>query len=148
MTTETPETEKAGITPEPLVDLDAKKKRREEGEALLRLDGKLYRIRSLDEFGIRERKRLDRDGREFYKLYESDEESETDEQRLEMLVDRMFDAALDAPAAIRKKIHAADKVDVVLGFTQSPLLKVLAAARVIQQAQEEALETATPITGS
>jgi hypothetical protein len=128
-----------GKTAEPIVDLDLEKP-----EQTVRSGGKLYRLKTLDEFGLARQQRLNRDFSEFSELYRSSEElSDTDEQRLVMLLDRVFGDVLDAPASVKKKLTETQKAAVVLGFMLAPSMQQAA-----QIEQEKAREEASSTTSS
>lgn len=104
---------------EPLVDLDDVSAKR----PTVRFEAKLYEIRRLGEFGIAKQRLLQRDGREFALLWDSDDELTQDQdQRLKMLLDRVFEEVLDAPVDVRQKMGDGDRARVVLGFRIAPLL--------------------------
>ena len=91
--------------------------------------GKLYEIRRLDDFGIGKQRRLDRDGREFAQLWNSSEDFDDDSdsgQRLDFLLNRIFDDLLDAPDEVRDEFADAAKAKVVLDFSLAPLRELLA----------------------
>lgn len=124
-------------TPEPLVDLDD-----DDGDHrdTVRHEGKLYELKAINEFGIGKQHSLTRDGREFFRLWSSEDElSETDEQRLEMLLNRMLEAVMLAPATVKKKMSDGKKSRVVLAFTLAPVARRMAQA----QGQEVAAEAET-----
>jgi len=99
------------------------------------IDGKLYDVRVMDDFGIGAQRRLNRDGREFYQLWSATEDL-TDEQeaRMEQLLDRMFfgdekaPSIIDAPKTLLRRLGTGSRADVVLTFTLAPLQKLLLAA--------------------
>lgn len=118
--------------PAPLVDLDEGASER----PTARFGGERYDIRILDDFGIRQQQKLTRDGREFFRLWSSDEElSEEDGTRLERLLHEMFEAVFDAPEDIKAKLSDGKRAQVVLGFTLAPLAQRMA------QTQEQDPET-------
>lgn len=99
------------------------------------IDGKLYELRTLADYGIAAQQRLNRDGREFYSLWTADEELDDDQgKRLKFLLERMFHgdalvaSLLDAPKTVLKRLRDGDKADVVLAFTLAPLRKAALAA--------------------
>lgn len=104
------------------------------------VDGELYELRQNRDFGIAEQQSLNRDGREFGTLWNSENRlTGTQEKRLAMLLERLFKKVLDAPPEIRAKFGDADKADVVLHFTLAPLRKMMAEA-MAAQAQEQTIE--------
>jgi hypothetical protein len=120
----------AEVSPEPLVDLDEVAAIR----PTIRFRKHQYELRTLSEFGIRTQQKLTRDGREFSRLWTADDElTENELERLEMLLNRMFDKVLDAPAEIRTSLNDAQRSQVVLAFTLAPLHQAAAA----QQAKAE-----------
>jgi hypothetical protein len=119
------------VEAEPLVDLDDIAPDR----PTVRFGGKLYEMRVLDDFGIAKQHALNRDGREFYGLWTSDDElSDAQQQRLQMLLERMFDQVLDAPDTVKGELTDGKKTQVVLGFTLAPLVQQQ------KTAQKKALE--------
>ena len=103
--------------------------------------GKLYEIRRLDDFGIGKQRRLDRDGREFAQLWNSSEDFDDDSdsgQRLDFLLNRIFDDLLDAPDEVRDEFADAAKAKVVLDFSLAPLRELL--AENLRQAMQENTE--------
>ena len=104
--------------PEPLVDLDDIAP----SKPTVRYGGKLYEMRTLDDFGIEKQQQLTRDGREFFRLWSADDElNKKQRERLKMLLERMFDQVFDAPAAVKQELSDGKKAQVVLGFTLAPL---------------------------
>lgn len=133
---------KASDTPEPLVDLDAVTAARD----TIRYGEKLYELKSIDELGILDQQKVNRDGREFFKLWSSDQElSATEQQRLTMLLQRLLDMVLDAPRTVKAKLSDAQKAQIVLAFTRAPLMRL---AALIQEAQQDEARESDPTTGS
>lgn len=117
----------------PLIDLDDLSTDRD----TIRHGGKLYEIQAVHEFGAREQHRLERDNREFRKLQASDEElSEDQESRLDLLVNRMFDMVLIAPASVKKRMSDAQKAGVVTAFSYAPALRLARLQQMLTQIQE------------
>ena len=105
------------------------------------VDGKLYELRQNRDFGIAKQQQLNRDGREFGALWNSEKRlTSTQEKRLVLLLERLFTQVLDAPDEVRARFADADKADVVLHFTLAPLRKMMAEA----MAAQAAVETETP----
>ena len=101
------------------------------------VDGKLYELRQNRDFGIAAQQQLNRDGREFGTLWNSEKRlTGTQEKRLVMLLERLFKQVLDAPEDVRARFADADKADVVLHFTLAPLRKMMAEAMAAQAAQQ------------
>ncbi|MHB1950156.1 MAG: hypothetical protein ACYCQK_01625 [Acidiferrobacteraceae bacterium] len=107
------------------------------------IDGKRYELRSLADYGIGAQQRLNRDGRRFGALWNSEEDLTDDQQtELKFLLDRIFDgdekvaALVNAPRTVRSKVNDADRAEIVLDFCFAPLRKLLAAAAE-QQAQAD-----------
>lgn len=128
-----------------------------EAQPTWEIDGKLYELRTIGDYGIAAQQRLNRDGREFYSLWTADEELTDDQgKRLKFLLERMFNgdpaagimALLDAPKTVLRRMRDADKADVVLAFTLAPLRKAALAAAPAQealtdeQAQTESIQEA------
>lgn len=114
---------------------------------LWEIDGKLYDVRVMDDFGIAAQRRLNRDGRAFYELWTAEEDlSEEQEARMEQLLDRMFfgdgkaPSLIDAPKTLLRKLGTGSRADVVLTFTLAPLQKLLLQAA---QTETETLEAGT-----
>lgn len=102
----------------------------------LKVGGKLYEIKRLDDFGIGRQRRLDRDGREFAQLWNKAEELTDDEDvRLKFLLDRIFEDLLDAPEDVRGSFSDSQKAKVVLDFSLAPLRELL--AENLRQAMKE-----------
>jgi hypothetical protein len=119
------------VSPEPLVDLDEVAAVR----PTIRYAKQQYELKTLSEFGIRTQQKLTRDGREFSRLWTADDElTENELERLEMLLNRMYDQVLDAPNEIKASLNDAQRSQVVLAFTLAPLHQAAAA----QQAKAEA----------
>jgi hypothetical protein len=99
--------------------------------------GRLYEIKVRADFGIRDQQTLTRDGREWNALWNSDEELSDDQaDRLKLLLDRMFDKVLDAPATVRKQVGDEHRAEVVTVFTNARLL-MTAMAQAKAQAEQE-----------
>jgi hypothetical protein len=114
------------------------------GRPTWEIDGKFYELRQLTDYGIAAQQRLNRDGREFYQLWTSDDELTDDQgKRLKFLLERMFNGdalvaqLLDAPKGLVRKLNDGDKADVVLSFTLAPLRKAMAAAAQTEQPETE-----------
>ncbi|MGC2374249.1 MAG: hypothetical protein WA484_10280 [Solirubrobacteraceae bacterium] len=90
-------------------------------------EGKLYELKQMDDFGIEEQQRLTREGAEFDKLWNTDNLNKAGRGRLKMLLDRMFEAVLDAPPEIKKMLSDGQRSQVVLAFTLAPLAQAAAA---------------------
>lgn len=102
----------------------------------IEIDGKFYDLRVLGDFGIGKQQTLNRDGREFYQLWTSDDELTEDQQkRLKQLLERMYAEVLDAPKTVMRKLNDAEKADVVLTFTLAPLRNAMLAAQTEQTAE-------------
>ena len=102
------------------------------------VDGDLYELRQNRDFGIAEQQALNRDGREFGTLWNSEKRlTSTQEKRLRLLLERLFKKVLDAPDDVRARFADADKADVVLHFTLAPLRKMMAEAMAAQAEQPE-----------
>lgn len=119
------------------------------------IDGKLYDVRVLDDFGLAAQRRLNNDGQEFYRLYSSAEELTADQEaRMEQLLDRMFfgdakaPSLIDAPKTLLRKLGVASRADVVLTFTLAPLQKYLLAAAQAQMAEMDQAGVSEPTTAS
>lgn len=133
---------KAPVVPEPLVDLDDVAPDR----PTVRFQGALYEMATLDDFGIQDQHGLTRDGREFFRLWSSDDElTKSQKQRLTMLLERMFEKVFIAPDEVKAKLSDGKKSQVVLGFTLAPLAQ-RAAAQQIQTDEEPRNDP--PTTGS
>ena len=118
---------------EPLVDLDDIAPKR----PTVRKGGVLYELAILDDFGISDQQALTRDGREFFRLWSSEQElAKTERQRLEMLLKRMFARVLELPDEVT--LTDGEKAQVVLGFTLAPL-----AQRTAQTQQDQAGDSST-----
>ncbi|MGH3171873.1 MAG: hypothetical protein ACRDN0_39195 [Trebonia sp.] len=118
------------------------------------IDGKIYDIRSMDDFGVRAQRRLNQDGREFYQLWNSAEDLTDDQDmRLEQLLDRMFfgdekaPSLIDAPKTLLRKLGSSARADVVLTFTLAPLQKLLLAAAQTEVEMESA-GVSEPVTAT
>jgi hypothetical protein len=105
----------------------------------IKVGGKLYEIKRLDDFGIEDQQALDRDGREFARLWTSDTELTANQKpRLKFLLERIFGQLLpDVPKAQRAKIRDAAKAELVLDFSLAPLRKALAAQMEAQLQQQK-----------
>jgi hypothetical protein len=107
------------------------------------IDGKLYDVRSMDDFGLRGQRRLNKDGREFYQLWNAVEDLTDDQDaRLEQLLERMFlgdekvPSIIDAPKVLLRKLGSSSRAEVVLAFILAPLQTVLLAAALAAQTEE------------
>jgi hypothetical protein len=98
-------------------------------------EGRLYELKQMDDFGIEEQQQLTREGASFDKLWNTDNLNKAGRGRLKMLLDRMFEAVLDAPPEIKKMLSDGQRSQVVLAFTLAPLAQ--AAARQETQAKAE-----------
>jgi hypothetical protein len=117
---------------EPLVDLDDLAPTR----PTVRYQSTLYELRTLDDFGILDQQKLTRDGREFFKLWSSDDELTRHQgERLKMLLSRMFDQVMDASDDVKQSLSDGKKSQVVLAFTLAPL-----AQRTAQMKADEETE--------
>lgn len=123
---------------------------------LWEIDGKLYDVRVMDDFGIAAQRRLNHDGRTFYQLWTAEEDLDDDQEaRMEQLLDRMFfgdakaPSLIDAPVALLKKLGTSARADVVLTFTLAPLQKLLLAAAQTETATGTAMAgVSEPTTAS
>lgn len=130
--------------PAPLIDFDEIAPTR----PTVRFDGKLYELRLTDDFGIEKQHALKRDGDEFLKLWNSEEEDDATGERLNMLLERMFEEVLDAPRTVKAKFNDSKKARVVLAFRMAPLLEA-AKAEMAAQAEQAATDPAeSPTTES
>jgi hypothetical protein len=126
--------------PEPLVDLDDVLADR----PTVRYQGEPYELKTLDDFGIIDQQRLTRDGREFFKLWSSDEElTEEEGVRLKLLLNRMFDKVFSAPKKVRDSLSDGKRAQVVLAFTLAPLARQTAA---LEQQTQEAADSSTTVS--
>jgi hypothetical protein len=100
------------------------------------VDGELHELRMMRDFGIADQQELNRSGREFGALWNSEKRLTPNQQkRLKMLLDRLFAKVLIAPDEVKERFEPADKADVVLHFTLAPLRKMMAEAMAAQQTQ-------------
>lgn len=118
------------------------------------IDGKLYDVRVMDDFGIAAQQRLNRDGRDFYQLWNAEEDLTDDQEaRMEQLLDRMFfgdekaPSIIDAPKTLLRKLGAGSRAEVVLTFTLAPLQKLLLAAAQTEIETEKAGVSEPTTTG-
>lgn len=126
----------------PVVRISTKKQR-----PTVEIDGKFYELKLIGDFGIGQQQILNRDGREFYTLWTSEDELDEDQQkRLKMLLERMFAKVLDAPKSVLRKLDDADKSDVVLNFTLAPLRKAMLEANATAQTEEQTQESPSTTT--
>jgi hypothetical protein len=94
----------------------------------VRRHGEQYEVKTLGEFGIRKQQQLNRDGREFAQLWSSEDElDESQLERLDMLLQRMFEEVFVAPDDVRAQMNDAERSRVVLHFRLAPLQQVAAA---------------------
>lgn len=119
------------------------------------IDGKLYDVRIMDDFGIAGQRRLNNDGREFYQLWAAQEDLTDDQEaRMEQLLDRMFfgdekaPSLIDAPKSLLRKLGSSARADVVLTFTLAPLQKLLLAAAQTDATQTDQAGISEPTTAS
>lgn len=119
----------------------------DEPHGTFEIDGKLYELRNLSDYGIAAQQRLSRDGREYFQLWQSDNELDDDQQkRLKFVLDRMFlgdDRALpllDAPKTLLRKLDDASRARVVMAFTFAPLRKTVAQAAQITETDATAVQ--------
>lgn len=132
-------------TAAPLIDLDANERER------IRFGGKFYELRTINEFGVGKQHRLNRHGREFHELFSSpDELSEDSEQRLEMLVEELFEDVFIGPKTVKQKLSGGQKSQIILAFILAPLARSAALMQVLQQlqSQDQEARNGDPITGS
>lgn len=117
-----PETAPEPTGAEPLIDLDDIAPER----PTIRYKGRLVEMRLIDDFGIEDHQRLNRDNAEFSELYSSTEElSEDQTQRLRMLLERLFDMV--APDELADAgLTDTQKAQVILGFKLAPLARQMA----------------------
>lgn len=133
----------------PRINLDDEEPTRD----TVQVDGKFYEIARLDDFGIFEQQKLDRDGREFSALWTSMDQLTDDQgKRLKMLLDRIFDKLLpDAPKAVKAKFKDAKRAELVLGFSVAPardqMFQALA-AQLVRNAQSQEARVDEPVTAS
>ena len=129
--------EQNGHTPEPVLDIKTLAPERER----VRIDGELYDLAIMADFGIEEQQQMTRDGREFDTLWKaSDELTPTDKQRLKQLLDRMFERVLLAPQTIKNKLNDDHRQQVVLAFTIAPLAKAAREEEEAEAAKEKGKE--------
>jgi hypothetical protein len=118
----------------PVIDFDLAPERQ-----TVRKGGRLFEVRRLDDFGIAKQQQLDRDGREFARLWNSDAELTADQgQRLKLLLERIFQDLLDAPKTVRASFKDAEKARLVLDFSLAPLREQMAALLAAQMQQQMA----------
>lgn len=117
------------------------------------IDGKLYDVRVMDDFGIAAQRRLNRDGQKFYQLWTAEDDLDEDQEaRMAQLLDRMFfgdekaPSLIDAPKTLLRKLGTGSRADVVLTFTLAPLQKLLLAAAQTETQMEAG--TGEPTTAS
>lgn len=102
-------------------------------------EGKLYELRELNDFGLLEQHALKRDGAEFDRLWRRDKLTKTEGQRIEMLLERLFDQALIVPdedADIKTRLRDGQKANVIMLFTSAPAIRAAVQIKKQQQDQE------------
>lgn len=124
---------------EPLLDISTLAPTRQ----TISIDGTLYELRLMEDFGIADQQALTRDGEEFDRLWNQEKLSKNERARLEMLLGRMFDKVLPLPDEVRAKLSDAHKARVVLTFTVAPLLIGAAQTETETEAAESASTTAS-----
>jgi hypothetical protein len=125
---------------EPLIDLDDIAPER----PTIRYKGTLVEMRDIDDFGIEDHQRLNRDGAEFFELYSSTKElSKTESQRLRMLLERLYSKVCPDELA-DAGLSDAQKAQVILGFRLAPLARRMAQD---EQAQKMEMDRADPEAG-
>lgn len=119
---------------EPVLRISTKDRQR----PTIEIDDKQYEMRRLGDFGIGRQRELNRDGREFGQLWNSEAELTDDQQkRLKFLLERIYPAVLDAPKAVLRRLDDAEKADVVFTFTYAPIRQAMAALAERQKAEAE-----------
>lgn len=109
------------------------------------VDGEFYELRMTRDFGIAKQQELNRDGREFGTLWNSEKRlTDTQKKRLKLLLERLFKLVLVAPDEVMARFQDSDKADVVLHFTLAPLRKMMAEAMAAQTAQTETTDDEEP----
>lgn len=108
-------------------------------------EGERFELRLLDDFGIRDQQRLLSWSRQYDQLFNADEDLDASQQeKMEWLLNSMFEMVLDAPKAKLAKIPDAVKNRVVTAFSLAPLLaqqdRERAAARKREQEEKEKAE--------
>jgi hypothetical protein len=127
---------------EPLIDLDDIAPER----PTIRFKGALVEMRDIDDFGIEDHQRLNRDGAEFFELYSSTKElSKVESQRLRMLLERLY-AKVCPDELADAGLSDAQKAQVILGFRLAPLARRMAQDEQAQTDQEPRIDA--PTTGS
>lgn len=119
---------------EPVLKVNTKERTR----PTIDIDDKLYELKTIGDFGIGKQQILNRDGREFYQLWTSEDElDENQQKRLKFLLERMYAEVLDAPKSVARKLNDSEKADVVLTFTLAPLRKAMQAAAQAQETEQK-----------
>lgn len=130
------------IAPEPVLTITLSPQR-----PTIDVDGTLYELRLMRDFSITDQQGLNRDGRAFATLWNSEKALKPVEQkRLKFLLERLFKQVLIIPADddVAKRFADADKADVVLHFTLAPLRKMMAEAMAAQATPTETDEEEQP----
>lgn len=100
-------------------------------------EGKLYELASHDDFGIIEQHRLKADVDSYDKLWEKEDLTDTERERLKELLDRMFEKVLDAPKTIKAQIGDHQRAQIVRAFHYAPAVTAARERELREQEQEQ-----------
>jgi len=113
-----PDVEESEDGNEPLLDIETLAPKRPK----IRIDGELYEIATMNDLGVQDQARRDREGDEFRKLFEKKRPTKADNERLKELLDKLFDEVCLAPAAVKKRLSDYQRQQVVVTFTAAPMM--------------------------
>lgn len=90
----------------------------------VKIDGRIYELRVMDDFGIAKQQELTRMGNEFDSLWNAQARLNNKQRdRLQFLLDEMFGQVLDAPSDVCHGLTDSQRQQVVLAFTLAPLIR-------------------------
>jgi hypothetical protein len=127
---EAPESEEGN---EPLLDLETLAPKR----LTIKIDGERYEIATMNDLGVQEQARRDREGTEFRELFEKKKPSKADGERLKELLDRLFDEVCLAPEEVKARLSDYQRQQVVVTFTAAPLMARMRKEEAEEKAKEE-----------
>lgn len=107
---------------EPLLELSTLAPKR----PTITIDGEMFELKVLGDFGIEEQQRIHREGADYQDLWNRSDLNKAGQKRMKMLLEHLFAKVLDAPPEVKNKLNDEQKAQVVLTFMVAPLQRAMA----------------------
>jgi hypothetical protein len=137
--TTTPKPDEAHDEYEPILEI----KTAGEAPPTITIDGTLYELKRMRDFGIKDQWAIERDGRKLQELYSSDELSDDELSLMSKLLHDFSNRVLDAPEKIKRTLSDSDRSAVMNGFTLAPQLLAAQIAKRNLEAAKATIDQST-----